>query len=122
MHRQEYGLMLLAAGRSGDAAALSRGVALLQQAVGIDPKLAEAQYQLGNILLGAGDSHAALERLELAATLDPSGSKIRFALARAYRRTGQVGEADAAFESYEQLKTLEEQPNPGFPALRGQFK
>jgi tetratricopeptide (TPR) repeat protein len=121
LHLQEYGLMLLRAAQSGDTVAEARGTALLRQALTMDPKLSEAQYQLGNTLLNRGDTSAALDHLKIAAGLDPSKSKFQFALSRAYRRSGRAAEANEAFQAYERLKAIEEQSNPGFPAVRGQF-
>ena len=118
LHRQEYGLMLMADADAGDAAAEARAVALLEQAIALDAHLSETHYQLGKVALERGELRSALAHFEWAVKLDPNVSKIHYALSRAYRRAGRAREASQALESYQRLKVEEEKSNPGFPLSR----
>ncbi|MSO22150.1 MAG: tetratricopeptide repeat protein [Acidobacteria bacterium] len=122
LHYQEYGLMLLKQGAAGNSAAEVRGISLLETALSLENRLSEAQYHLGSLALTRGETQRALPHLETAVKLEPNVSKIRFALARAYRRLGRTDEASKELENYHRLKAVEENSNPGFPAVGAQFK
>jgi tetratricopeptide (TPR) repeat protein len=86
---------------------------LLSEVVRDKPDYADAQYQLGKILLERGDVKAAIERLEIAVHLDPTKDYNYFQLSAAYRRDGRLADAQHALQDYQKLKEKErgtEQP------------
>ncbi len=107
-HYQEYGLMLLRAGETGDDGALKRAVTLLQTAVELDSSLPEAHYQLGRLALESGRASEALPYLETVAGLTPDQSKVHYLLARAYRRLGRGDEAQSHLKIFRRMKASEE--------------
>ncbi len=107
-HYQEYGLMLLKAGESGDDVAMNRGVLLLQKALDLDGSLYESHYQLGRVALEKDQTLEALPHLETAAKLAPDKSKVHYLLARACRRLGRGEEARAHLETFRRTKAAEE--------------
>lgn len=109
--RQIYGVLLLKWSET-DPARRAKGVALLEEALRLDPALAEAHYQLGNLALGEGRTEEAVERLEAALRNGERSSRLWFALARAYRRAGRAAEADAAMEKFRAQKAEEEKVRP----------
>jgi tetratricopeptide (TPR) repeat protein len=117
LHYQEYGLALLKRAAAGDTEAESRGISLLEKALRLNSELSEAHYHLGQVELERQRFPSALEHLEAAARLEPNRSKMQFALARAYRNLGKLQEAQAALQTFRQLKAAEEKSNPGFPAI-----
>jgi tetratricopeptide (TPR) repeat protein len=106
---QEFGRMLLIPWvTQGSPGSESRAVVLLRKAIELDPSLAEADYQLGNLLLQKESIDEALDLLKTAARLDPKSSKVHFALERAYRKLGQTEEVAREHELFEKLKAAEE--------------
>jgi tetratricopeptide (TPR) repeat protein len=80
---------------------------LLSEVVRDKPDYADAQYQLGKMLLERGDVKAAIERLEIAVHLDPTKDYSYFQLSAAYRRDGRVADAQHALQDYQKLKEKE---------------
>ncbi len=107
-HYQEYGLMLLKAGETGDDGALKRAVALLHDAVERDASLPVAHYQLGRLALERDRAGEALPHLETAARLNPDQSRVHYLLARAYRRLGRGEEARSHLKTFRRMKAAEE--------------
>ncbi|MCY3756738.1 MAG: tetratricopeptide repeat protein [Acidobacteria bacterium] len=107
-HYQEYGLMLLKTGETGDDGALKRAVALLRKAVELDASLAVAQYQLGRLALERDRAGEALPHLETAARLNPDQSRVHYLLARAYRRLGRGEESRSHLKTFRRMKAVEE--------------
>ncbi len=66
-----------------------RAVTLLREAIGIDPTLWEARYNLGVVLAGAGDLAGAEEQLRAAQKLAPEIQDVVVALAEVARRRGE---------------------------------
>ncbi len=99
--------MLLVFRQGNDDAAESQAVSLLKTALALDGSLAEPHYELGNLALAKGKTQEALQHLEAAAKLNPKSSKIRYALARAYRRLGRSEEATKELRIYQNLKAEE---------------
>jgi tetratricopeptide (TPR) repeat protein len=83
MHRQAYGVLLV---KMLDP----RAAGMLESALAIDGKLAEAHYQLGNLALARGETAAALMHFEAAFTNGLDESRYRFAHARALRHAGEA--------------------------------
>lgn len=112
---QEYAKMLL---KFGTAPAMA--IAQLETALSLDGSLAESHYQLGNLALNDGKLQPALQHLEAAARLKPESSRIHFALARAYRRSGRAEDAARETAAFQKLKADEDGPvekgdRPGVP-------
>lgn len=107
-HYQEYGLMLLRAGETGDDGALKRAVVLLRKAIELDTELPEAHYHLGRLALEGDQAAEALPYLETAARLTPDQSKVHYLLARAYRRLGRGEEAQSHLKIFRRMKEAEE--------------
>lgn len=89
-----YAVFLLRQAESGKAEATAKARALLDQVLKADPQSAEAHYQLGNLLLSEGQVQQSLTHLRRAAELGLDDRRIHFALARAYRRTGDNTSAE----------------------------
>jgi len=66
-----------------------RAVSLLREAIGVDSNLWEARYDLGVVLVGAGDLAGAEDQLATAAKLAPDSQEIAVALAETRRRRGE---------------------------------
>lgn len=107
-HYQEYGLMLLKSGETGDDGALKRAVALLRRAVELDASLPVAHYQLGRLALEGNRAGEALPHLEAAARLNPGQSRVHYLLARAYRSLGRGEEARSHLKTFRRMKAAEE--------------
>ncbi len=88
----------------------ARAETLLYAAAKHDPNLAEAQYQLGNLALGRGQTALAIAHLENAVKISSGNAKAHFALARAYRRAGRTEDAareTALYESFNKESNAE---------------
>ena len=66
-----------------------RAVSLLREAIAVDSNLWEARYDLGVVLVGAGDLAGAEDQLATAAKLAPDSQEIAVALAETRRRRGE---------------------------------
>ena len=106
---QEFGRMLLIPWvTQGSPGSETRATVLLKRAIALDPSLAEAHYQLGNLLLQKESIDEALDLLKNAARLEPKSSKVHFALERVYRKLGQTDEVAREHELFEKLRAEEE--------------
>lgn len=66
------------------------------RAIEIDPALAMAHRNLGQVQLALGDTHAALATLQTAAELDPADGAVYSSLAQLYQRLGEFAQAKKA--------------------------
>jgi Flp pilus assembly protein TadD len=107
MHRQAYGVLLVKMAEAGEAPA-QRAAAMLEAALELNPKLAEAHYQLGNLALARGDAAAAISHFDAAQTNGLDDSRLHYAAARALRRAGRDVEADRRLELFRVRKAAEE--------------
>ena len=107
-HLQEFARVLSKMSEEGDGAAEVRAISLLKTAISLDHSQPEPLYQLGSLELAKGNTQESLELLKRAAELDPKGSKVHFALSRAYRRLGRQQDAEKEFQLYEKLKVEED--------------
>jgi len=73
-----------------DPSSRARAIALLREAIAIDPNLWEARYDLGVVLASAGDLAGAEEQLAAAAKLAPDAEEVAVALAEVRRRRGSM--------------------------------
>ena len=107
----EYAELLLKQADTGEAKSQAMAEQLLRAALAIDPSLADAHYQLGNLALKSGKLTEAQLHLEQCVKLDPSNGQMHFALARLYRRLGRGKDAGSQMERYEKLKATASDPS-----------
>ena len=79
-------------------------VALFREVVDAHPDYANAQYQLGKILLDRGQVADAVGYLETAARLSPQTDFMHYQLQAAYRKEERIADADRELEIYKQIK------------------
>lgn len=72
----------------------------LQEAIRLDPRIASAHYQMGNILEQQGKLKSAIHEYTTAAHLDKYYAKPHFALARIYQRLGSKALAQEEVQQY----------------------
>jgi tetratricopeptide (TPR) repeat protein len=82
--------------------------ALLEKAVKVAPRSAEAHYQLGQLALQQDRLKDAERELSVCVQLEPHQSKAHFALASVYRRMKRTDDAAKEFAMYQDLKEKEE--------------
>ncbi len=66
-----------------------RAIGLLREAITLDRGLWEAHYDLGVVLVGAGDLAGAEDELKTAAKLAPDAEEVAIALGELRRRRGE---------------------------------
>ena len=81
---------------------------LLEKAVKLAPRSAEAHYQLGQLALQQNRQHDAERELLVSLQLEPNQSKAHFALSVLYRRMKRADDASKQFAMYQDLKEKEE--------------
>ena len=77
---------------------------LLKQALAIDPKLADAYLQLGNLDSDQGRYRDAIAQYEKAIEFSPDVADAHYRLAQAYVHTGEKDKAQPQFEVYQRLR------------------
>jgi tetratricopeptide (TPR) repeat protein len=87
------GLAVLLLKTEGDKS--EKGLAALQKAVALNPKLYEANITLGKTLIKINRANEAIAPLQKAAELAPNNPEPHFQLSIAYRKLGKKAEADA---------------------------
>jgi len=105
--RQAYGALLVKMADSG-AVPLTRAIKMLESALKLDPSLAEAHYQLGNLALAADDAAAAAVHFAAASSNGLDDSRLHYAAARAQRRLGHQVEADHHLALFRARKSAEQ--------------
>jgi tetratricopeptide (TPR) repeat protein len=108
LHYQAYGVLLLRMAQEG-AVSEEKGIRMLQKALALNPALAEAHYQLGNVALTRGDVEEAIGRLSMALRNGDESSKVHFALSRAYRAAGNTQESEKYAALFRDQKAREQQ-------------
>ena len=76
----------------------------LREAISYDPRLPQAQYQLGRVLEMRGDDIGAVAALKQAASLDSNYAAPHYLLGRIYERLGESGLARSEVARFQQLK------------------
>ena len=96
--------------RRNDADDLAHAESLLEKAVRLNAKLADAYLQLGVLYSQRGDSSKAVSAYLGAITANPGLVAAHYRLAQAYSRNGEKSKAQAELQIYNQLskKTTEE--------------
>lgn len=83
---------------------LRRIESLLSQAIGLDPKLAEAHLQLGNLYSDQNKYPEAIPEYKRAIELNSDLADAYYRLGQAYVRTGDKASAQEKFEVYQKLR------------------
>ncbi|HEX5235790.1 MAG TPA: tetratricopeptide repeat protein [Silvibacterium sp.] len=81
----------------------SEAEAHLREAIRLEPDLALAHFQLGNILEDAGRTEDAISQFQAAGRLDPGYAEPHYALARIYRKLGDIAASKSEVETYLRL-------------------
>ncbi len=77
---------------------------LLNEAVHLDPQLAEAYFQLGIVHSASGNDRAAVSDFQAAVKADPQMAEAHYRLAQAYRKLGESDKATEEVRLYQQLE------------------
>ena len=88
----------------------------LREAIGYDPKLPQAHYQLGRVLEMQGQYEGSAQSLAQAAALDPAYPEPHYLLGKIYHRLGDEPRSKAEIDRYQELKKASEAPAPKEPA------
>ncbi|PYU65895.1 MAG: hypothetical protein DMG56_01890 [Acidobacteria bacterium] len=88
----------------------------LREAVGYDPQLPQAHYQLGRVLEMQGGYQAAVESLKLAVALAPEYPEPHYLLGKIYHRVGNEPLSKVEIGRFQELRIASEaQPASGSP-------
>ncbi len=77
---------------------------LLQTTVASHPEHADAQYEYGKLMLEEGKIAESVAHLELSEKDDPSKDYVHYQLGTAYKKAGEVSEAEREFHIYREIK------------------
>lgn len=108
----DYALVLL---RTPTPAPPDRIEALLKRAIQLDPNLARAHLQLGELYAGRGDYQDAATEIEAAIRIDYSLAQAHYRLAKAYQHTGRSQQAARELEIFR----LSREDPANAPSTRG---
>jgi tetratricopeptide (TPR) repeat protein len=92
---------------STDAETFQQAEALLLKSTEIDPYLAAAFFELGNLRFSRGELPEAIANYRKAIAANPAGSQAHYRLGLAYRRNGQADQAQREFDQYKKLNQAE---------------
>jgi predicted Zn-dependent protease len=84
------------------------GLRWATEAAQMRPDSYHAHFYLGQLRLKNHQPQQACAELETARRLSPSNSRVRYALAKAYRALGRIADADRELQEFARLKALEE--------------
>ena len=103
-----YAVLLWKRERASSGEAESQKIeALLNEAVRIDPKFAEADVELGNVRSSRGNLQSALDAYKRALELNPQLAEAHYRLGLAYKRVGERTKAQEQFQLYQQIDKAE---------------
>jgi Tfp pilus assembly protein PilF len=86
---------------------IKQAQALLEKAVSLDPKLAEAHVQLGALYMARGEAARAIASYQMAVTSKPMLPEAHYRLALAYKRNGENAKAEREFQLYRETQHAE---------------
>jgi tetratricopeptide (TPR) repeat protein len=92
-----------------DARNLTLAQKLLVQAIAADPKLPEAQFQMGVVLQDSSNWKGSIPYLERAVELKPDFAQAHYRLARAYWRAGRKQDGQAQMDLQKQFAQQEKE-------------
>ena len=92
---------------AANAARKAQVAALLEKAVGLDPKLDEAYTQLGIISAAGGDNAWAISAYKKAIEANPQSGEAHYRLGLAYKRMGEDAKAQQELQLYKQIDQTE---------------
>ena len=87
--------------------ALRKSEMLLEKAVSIDPKFADAYLELGNFYFERAAITEAMGAYQKAIAAEPHMSQAHYQLSLAYRRSGEQAKAEREFQMYKQDQNTE---------------
>ncbi len=93
--------------RSNQTEDLAEARRLLDQALALDPNLAEAHLQKGLLLQSQGQWQESIAQLQTAIALKPEASKAHYRLALAYSHTGQRDKAQSEIALQQKYSEME---------------
>jgi tetratricopeptide (TPR) repeat protein len=96
-----YGAILFSRGSSDNQAA----VANLNEALRLNPRFAEAYFQLGLIALAQGETEKGIHALEKAVALDPDLATAHYRLGLAYQKAGKTERGKEELDRFRALKS-----------------
>jgi tetratricopeptide (TPR) repeat protein len=102
-----YGKILIERNRSGESHIVTSARREIEEALRLDPNLAEAHTELGVLFGVQGQLRAARGELQRAVQLDPESSTAYYELARIYNKLGEPSQAQQALRTFEHLKATQ---------------
>jgi tetratricopeptide (TPR) repeat protein len=103
-----YAVALWKSGRDpGNSTRTAQAAALLDKAISIDPKFAEAYVQLGIISSSLGNHQQAISAYKKAIEADPQSGEAHYRLGLAYKRVGEDVKAGQELQLYKQIDQTE---------------
>ena len=103
-----YAMTLSKRERGSEHPATSQQIkSMLEKAVALDPKLAEAQLQLGIVQATQGHYEQAVTAYRKAVGANPHLAEAHYWLGRAYKQLGEEDKARQEFEAYQRISETE---------------
>ena len=90
-----------------NSARTAQAAALLDNAISVDPKFAEAYVQLGIIASARGDHQQAISAYKKAIEANPKSGEAHYRLGLAYKRIGEDAKATQELQLYKQIDQTE---------------
>jgi tetratricopeptide (TPR) repeat protein len=91
-------------GRQTDTETLNRIESMLTKAINLDPKLAEADLQLGNLAAAEREYQKAIKFYSEAIEVNPQLSEAHYRLGIAYERVGEKEKARLEFQKHDEIE------------------
>jgi tetratricopeptide (TPR) repeat protein len=116
------GIALLRSGAAPDDEIGTEALEAFRAAVRLQPAFAQAQSELGKLLLRRGDVTGAIAHLERATALEPENTSPAYVLSQAYRRSGQTARAQELLARVSRLNAQERGDDPDPDLRRAVFR
>jgi tetratricopeptide (TPR) repeat protein len=116
------GIALLRSGAAPDDEIGTEALEAFRAAVRLQPSFAQAQSELGKLLLKRGDVTGAIAHLERATALEPENTSPAYVLSQAYRRSGQTARAQELLARVSRLNAQERGDDPDPDLRRAVFR